>query len=275
MSTSTPSGPGQSVPAHGPSPPARGCQPDGDLQAARRIRPPKVAAGGADGKRLPGRRAAALRVGAEPQSARAGQRLRRRLTDPAQGQRSAPLCYVARGFSLHAATRLAAADRERLEPLCRYVLRPPPAAARRRWLDPQTLVFPLKTPWGDGTSELVVSPHELLERLAALVPPPRRHLSPSARCVMAHGGGPDELDAADRGRCRSLWAWDHPHSPSVPALHGGSGRRAQPQTLGPTPTRVPARALRRGVLAPQRPQDHPRVPPHGPPRTGLPSRHAP
>jgi hypothetical protein len=107
---------------------------------------------------------------------RAGQRLRRRLADPAQGQRTAPLCYAPRGFSLHAATRVPAADRERLEHRCRYVLRPPLAAARLRWLDPQTLAFTRKTPWDDGTTARVVSPHELLERLAALVPPPHLHL---------------------------------------------------------------------------------------------------
>ena len=56
----------------------------------------------------------------------AGQRLRRRLTDPASGQRTAPLCFAARGFSLHAATPVAAADREGLERLARYVNRPPP-----------------------------------------------------------------------------------------------------------------------------------------------------
>ena len=34
---------------------------------------------------------------------RAGQRLRRRLVDPPAGVRSAPLCFAAAGFSLHAA----------------------------------------------------------------------------------------------------------------------------------------------------------------------------
>jgi hypothetical protein len=104
---------------------------------------------------------------------RAGQRLRRRLTDPAEGHRTGPLCYAAGGFSLHAATGVAASDHQRREHLCRYLLRPPLAAARLRWLDRQTLAFSLKTPWDDGTCALVVLPHELLERLAALVPPPR------------------------------------------------------------------------------------------------------
>ena len=36
--------------------------------------------------------------------------------------------------------------------------------------------FALKTPWSDGTGHLLLSPLELLEKLAALVPPPRFHL---------------------------------------------------------------------------------------------------
>ena len=46
-------------------------------------------------------------------------RLRRVLRDPATGVRTAPLCFAARGFSLHAATRIAAEDRLGLETLCR------------------------------------------------------------------------------------------------------------------------------------------------------------
>ena len=40
----------------------------------------------------------------------------------------------------------------------------------------QRLSFALKTPWSDGTRPLLLSPMELLEKLAALVPPPRFHL---------------------------------------------------------------------------------------------------
>ena len=36
--------------------------------------------------------------------------------------------------------------------------------------------FTLKTPWADGTTALLLSPQELLEKLSALVPPPRLHL---------------------------------------------------------------------------------------------------
>jgi hypothetical protein len=85
------------------------------------------------------------------------------------------------GFSLHAATRIEAIDRRRLERLCRYVIRPPIASGRLRFVDAETLVFTLKTHWADGTCQLLLSPQELLEKLAALVPPPRLNL------VRCHG----------------------------------------------------------------------------------------
>ena len=55
------------------------------------------------------------------------------------------------------------------------------ASGRLRFVDAQTLVFSLKTHWADGTCQLVLSPQELLEKLAALVPPPRLNL------VRSHG----------------------------------------------------------------------------------------
>ncbi len=119
---------------------------------------------------------------------RAGQRLRRVLRDPATGVRTGLLCFASRGFSLHAATRIGANNRQGLEQLCRYVARPALAAGRLRIIDADQLSFALKTPWSDGTTHLLLSPHELLEKLAALVPPPRLNLiryhgilAPSAR----------------------------------------------------------------------------------------------
>ena len=38
------------------------------------------------------------------------------------------------------------------------------------------VVLKLKTPWRDGTTHLVLSPLEFMQRLAALVPRPRLHL---------------------------------------------------------------------------------------------------
>lgn len=54
--------------------------------------------------------------------------------------------------------------------------RPPVAAGRLRLVDPPSLIFSLKSPWADGTTSLLLSPHELIEKLAALVPPPRLNL---------------------------------------------------------------------------------------------------
>ena len=61
---------------------------------------------------------------------RAGQRVRRLLSDAAQAVRRAPLCVAARGVSLHAATRIDDEDRAGLERLIRYATRPPLAAGR-------------------------------------------------------------------------------------------------------------------------------------------------
>ena len=61
---------------------------------------------------------------------RAGQRVRWALSDPAQGIRSASLCFAARGFSVHAGATVQAHDRGGLEGLCRYVNRPPLAYGR-------------------------------------------------------------------------------------------------------------------------------------------------
>ena len=107
---------------------------------------------------------------------RAGQRVRRRLSASAAAVRSAPLCSAARGFSMPAATRIAADDRPGLERLIRYATRPPLAAGRLQIIDDEQLTFRLKTPWSDGTTHLLLSPLELLEKLAALVPPPRLNL---------------------------------------------------------------------------------------------------
>ncbi len=105
--------------------------------------------------------------------ARAGMRVRRVLSDPEDAVRSGKLCYASRGFSLHAATRIDADDREGLERLCRYVARPPLAAGRLERISNDVLSFRLKTPWDDGTTRLLLSPLELIEKISALVPPPR------------------------------------------------------------------------------------------------------
>ena len=78
------------------------------------------------------------------------------------------------GFSLHAGVRVHANDRQGLERLCRYVVRPPFALHRLSVGEDGRLVYRMKHPRG-GSLFLVLAPDELLARLATLVPPPRSH----------------------------------------------------------------------------------------------------
>jgi hypothetical protein len=117
---------------------------------------------------------------------RAGKRIRRVLQDPAPGQRTGALCYASRGFTLHAARSVGQEQMGKREELCRYVLRPPLANNRLKWLSKDELLLRLKTPWSDGTSHIMLSPMELIGRLAALVPP-RRFNSVRYHGVLAPG----------------------------------------------------------------------------------------
>ncbi|NUZ05903.1 transposase [Piscinibacter koreensis] len=84
-----------------------------------------------------------------------------------------PLCADIDGFSLHAAVRVEAHNRKRLEQLCRYITRPALSDERVQLNAEGQVELKLKTPWRDGTTHLVMSPLEFMQRLAALVPRPR------------------------------------------------------------------------------------------------------
>jgi hypothetical protein len=80
------------------------------------------------------------------------------------------------GFDLHAGVAVAARNRDRLEQLCRYALRPAVGQDRLQRMPDGSVVLELRRRWTDGTTHLVFDPVELLERLAALVPRPRINL---------------------------------------------------------------------------------------------------
>ena len=117
------------------------------------------------------------------------------------------LCAAIDGFSLHAAVRCGADDRQALEQWCRYINRPALANERLQTNAAGRVVLKLKTPWRDGpagrawpvarpfarpfarqkqstglfvsglsTTHLVMSPLEFMQRLETLVPRPRLHL---------------------------------------------------------------------------------------------------
>ena len=87
------------------------------------------------------------------------------------------------GFSLHAAVRCSADDRQALEQLCRFITRAALANERVQCNAAGQVVLKLKTPWRDGTTHLVMSPLEFMQRLAALVPRPRLHLIRFGVCI--------------------------------------------------------------------------------------------
>ena len=89
---------------------------------------------------------------------------------------SARRCANVEGFSVHANVSLPAHQRAKLENLCRYMLRPPLSVERLERLPGRRLAYRMKAPWRDGTTHVIMSGGELVEKLAALVPAPRFHL---------------------------------------------------------------------------------------------------
>ncbi|MEK6607490.1 MAG: transposase, partial [Myxococcota bacterium] len=87
----------------------------------------------------------------------------------------AGLCADVAGFDVHAGVRVAASDRAGLERLCRYLARPPLASDRLSQPGDGRIALALRKPLRDGATHLVFEPHELLEKLSALVPAPWSH----------------------------------------------------------------------------------------------------
>lgn len=103
-----------------------------------------------------------------------------------QAELKGPLCAVAAGFSLHAEVYCAPWERHKLEKLCRYITRPSVAEERLQMRASGDVVLKLKHPYSDGTSHLLFSGLEFVEKLAALVPPPRIHLTRYFGCLAPH-----------------------------------------------------------------------------------------
>ena len=81
------------------------------------------------------------------------------------------------GFSLHAATRYEANQRDQLEKLCRYITRPAIANERLSMNEREKVIYRFKQPFRDGTTHVVLDPLDFIARLAALVPRPRFNLT--------------------------------------------------------------------------------------------------
>jgi hypothetical protein len=131
-------------------------------------------------------------------------------------------CAVAGGISLHANVAVPPRDRRRLERLCRYAARPPVASKRLSRREDGRLVYKLRHRWRDGTTHVVFEPLELLEKLAALVPPPRVNL------VRYHG----ILAPAARFRSRVV-PFTSVAGPEAPEGESASGSQVSGSGLAP------------------------------------------
>ena len=97
-----------------------------------------------------------------------------------------PRCARVHGFSVHANTQIPAHRRDQLAQLIRYTARGA-VSLERLAEDPNgDLVYTFTHPWSDGTTGMRLSPVELLEKLAALVPLPHVHLVRYAGCLAPH-----------------------------------------------------------------------------------------
>ena len=163
-------------------------EPHADGEEARTLRPLQAAAVTyriAFGPRV-GQKVLTLR-GAVPREATARQ----------------PLCADIDGFSLHAAVRVEDHDRKRLEQLCRYITRPALSDERVQLNAAGQVELKLKTPWRDGTTHLVMSPLEFMQRLAARATEGRPSGTRAAAAAASHPvpwGAGTQRQAAVMGR---------------------------------------------------------------------------
>jgi len=79
------------------------------------------------------------------------------------------------GFPVDAKVRIEAHECDGLERLLRYCARPAFALERLRKFDPEHLVYERVKPGPGGSVSLMPTPMQWLDRLAALISPPRKH----------------------------------------------------------------------------------------------------
>lgn len=83
----------------------------------------------------------------------------------------------ANGFSLHAGVSCEGKQKDKRERLCRYIARPAVAVPRLSLSSTGKVVYTLKTPYRDGTTQVAFDPVDFIARLAALIPKPRVNLT--------------------------------------------------------------------------------------------------
>jgi len=149
-----------------------------------------------------------------------------------------PLCAKLAGFTLHAAQAVEAHDRSGLERLCRYGLRAPFSQERLTRRADGRVVYHLRRPWPhpQGAACLVLEPHDLLQRLAALLPAPYTHL------VRYHGVFASR--SAMRRRLPAPPDALEREGPATPPPGGNEAQPGLPSEAGRQPSSRPPRSRR-------------------------------
>jgi hypothetical protein len=91
-------------------------------------------------------------------------------------------CVSMNGFSIHANRSINTQNRKGLEQLISYISRGPLSNDRLTILPSGNVRLRLKSVFRDGTSHLVFTMSEFIEKLTALIPPPKTHLSIWSGC---------------------------------------------------------------------------------------------
>jgi hypothetical protein len=151
---------------------------------------------------------------------RAGQQVRRIGSGfGAEGEAprlTGPRCASVHGFSLHANTQIPAHRRDQLARLIRSTARGAVSLERLQADTNGDLVYTFTHPWSDGTTGIRLSPLELLEKLAALVPLPHVHLVRYGGCLAPHSHlraailptpRQQGLDGEEMPRSTPYWPW--------------------------------------------------------------------
>jgi hypothetical protein len=174
----------------------------------------------------------------------------RRLGDPSEeGEAAGPdRCHArANGFDLHAGLVVPAGQRDRLERVCRYTLRPPVSNDRIHLTAEGQVRLQFRQPWRDGTTDVVFDPVEFLGRLAVLVPRPRINL------LLYHGVlGPRSAWRAEVVRRASAEGGGEASvmaSAAAPARTADSADTARRKARGQTWASLMARTFGLDVLA--------------------------
>jgi hypothetical protein len=172
------------------------------------------------------------------------------------------LCATLDGFSLHAAVRVDACSRDRLERLCRYAARPPIVHERLSLTSSGKVLVKFKKPWRDGSTHVVLDPLTLLERLAALIP------APVVKLITYHGVFASAFPLRDTVVPPPPEQQDTCHHPAAAACSAPSadhshaaddaGPNACPLTHAPAPETPATPAPNAALPAPTKPRPKPR-----------------